>query len=238
MPQRTEARPAIPRPSWASTVREVTGVLDLARLPFALPQLAREPRGDGSEVMVLPGFGADDASTLLLRAFLVNRGWATRGWGLGRNRAEVPDSVARIGARVRTLAERSGRPVALVGWSLGGYIAREVARDDPQNVRRVVTFGSPVIGGPKYTTAARVIARQGYDLDEIEAQVEERKQTPLQVPVTAIYSKNDGVVSWRACIDEEDGGPIEHVEVQATHVGLGFNAEVYGIVANRLAADR
>ncbi len=229
------ARLDVSRPSLFNTAREVTGVIDLARLPLALPSLAREPRGDGSTVMVLPGFATDDYSTWPLRRYLRTRGWAARGWGLGRNRAEVPEYVERVGTMVRSLAERQERPVALVGWSLGGYIAREVARDAPDVVRRVVTFGSPVIGGPKYTTVARVIERQGYDLDEIEDQIEDRKQTALQVPVTAIYSRNDGVVSWQACIDPEDGGPIEHVEVDTTHLGLGFNSDVFRIVARRLA---
>jgi len=142
----------------------------------------------------------------------------------------VPDLVEAVGAMVERVAGRSVGPVALVGWSLGGYIAREVARDLPDAVRQVVTLGSP-----KYTSVARLAALQGWDLDEIETQVEERKQVPLRVPVTAIYSRRDGVVAWRACVDSQNGGPIEHVEVEATHVGFGFSPDVYRVVAQRLA---
>ena len=117
-------------------------------------------------------------------------------------------------------------------------IVREVAREIPHRVRQVVTLGSPVIGGPKYTTVAAAMAgNRGWDIDEIERLVEERKRVPLEVPVTAIYSRRDGVVAWRACVDPEGDGPIEHVEVDATHIGLGFSAEVFRLVARRLAAD-
>ncbi len=221
-----------PRLSLSSMAREASGVLELPRLALSAASLRNEPRGDGSRVIVVPGFGADDRSTWLLRQFLNQLGHDARGWGRGLNRGPVPDSIEAIGELVEGLDE----PVSLVGWSLGGTIAREVARDVPQRVRRVVTFGSPVIGGPKYTTVAGLASRQGWDLDEIEAAVEERKQTPLRVPVTAIYSRRDGVVAWQACIDPEGSGPIEHVEVEATHLGLGFSADVYRLVARRLAA--
>jgi pimeloyl-ACP methyl ester carboxylesterase len=127
--------------------------------------------------------------------------------------------------------------VRLIGWSLGGYLAREAARERPREIERVVTLGSPVVGGPKYTVVGHYYARQGYDLDEIEAAVAQRDRTPLKVPVTAVYSRADGVVAWRACIDSANEC-VEHVEVATTHLGLGFSPEVYRIVAERLAARR
>lgn len=224
-----------PRLSWLSVAQEATGFFELPRLAWAARSLRREPRGDGSVVLALPGFGADDRSTWPLRRFLAGQGYDARGWQLGANRAEVPDSIARVGRVVEETVARTGRPLSLVGWSLGGYIAREVARDLPGAVRSVVTFGSPVVGGPKYTTASALAGLRGWDLDEIEAWVEARKQTPLSVPVTAIFSRRDGVVAWRACVDPERGAPIEHVEVDATHLGLGFSADVFRVIARRLA---
>ncbi len=230
------SEPVFPIPSWRAAAAEVGGFLELPRLGLELRGLLREPRGDGSTVFVLPGYGADDRSTWPLRRFLSTLGYDVRGWSRGANRADVPEAVEAVGARVEETSRRRGTRVSLVGWSLGGYIAREVARDLPDAVRRVVTFGSPVIGGPKYTTVAALVSRQGWDLDEIESLVEERKQVPLRVPVTAIYSRRDGVVSWQACIDPEGDAPIEHVEVDATHLGLGFSPVVYRLVARSLSA--
>lgn len=225
-----------PRFSVRSAVREATGFLELPRLALGLRSLRGEPRGDGSRVIVLPGFGADDRSTWPLRRFLRSLGHDARGWRRGPNTGDVARSVERVGEMVRAGADETGRPVSLVGWSLGGYLAREVARDHPDRVRQVVTLGSPVIGGPKYTTVASVAPLRGWDLDEIESLVEERKRVPLAVPVMAIYSRRDNVVAWRACVDPEGGGPIEHVEVEATHIGLGFSPDVYRLLARRLAA--
>lgn len=237
MPESARPRIVPPRLSIASVAREATGLLELPKLALELRRLRGEPRGSGAAVLVFPGFGANDRTTWPLRQFLNGQGHRARGWGLGANVQDVPETLERAGALTQRWAERAGGPISLVGWSLGGYLAREVARDHPHSVRRVVTLGSPVIGGPNYTTVASIAARRGWDVDVIERQVEERKQIPLEVPVTAVYSRSDGVVSWRACIDSEDNGSIEHVEVDATHLGLGFSADVFRIVARRLAAD-
>jgi len=135
---------------------------------------------------------------------------------------------------VSELARVEGRGVRLVGWSLGGYLAREAARERPDAVERVITLGSPTVGGPKYTAVAEVYRRSGYDLDAIEAAVEARNRVPLQVPVTAIYSRSDAVVAWEACIDRVNP-QVEHVEVHTTHLGLGFAPDVYRIIAQRFA---
>ena len=224
-----------PALSLGSMFREAAGLAALPGLALERRSLLSEPRGDGESVLVLPGFGADDRSTWLLRRYLSDIGYRPKGWGLGRNGGDVEQTLERLLGQVDRLAERRGGRISLVGWSLGGYLAREAARDRPASVRRVVTFGSPVIGGPKYTTAGSLAARFDWDLDEIERAVAQRKETPLRVPVTAIYSRRDGVVDWRACIDDENGGPIEHHEVDATHLGLGFSPAVYRIVARTLA---
>jgi pimeloyl-ACP methyl ester carboxylesterase len=123
--------------------------------------------------------------------------------------------------------------VRLIGWSLGGYLAREAARARPDLVHRVITLGTPVVGGPKYTVVARWFRR---DMAAIEAEIELRNQISLRTPVTAIYSRADAIVAWEACIDH-NGSAVEHVEVRTTHVGLGFSPEVYKIIAQRLAKE-
>jgi dienelactone hydrolase len=127
-----------------------------------------------------------------------------------------------------------GGRVRCVGWSLGGNLAREAARERPELVERVVTFGTPAVGGPKYTSVARMYRQRGLDLDAIEARFAERERVPIRVPVTAIYSRRDGVVAWRACIDRSTPD-VEHVEVRGAHLGLGFHPAVYRVVADRLA---
>jgi dienelactone hydrolase len=143
--------------------------------------------------------------------------------------------VAALVPQVIALTERLAvdGPVPLLGWSLGGVLARETARERPGLVSQVITMGTPVVGGPKYTLTARTYAARGADLDHIERMVAERNRVPITVPVTAIYSKNDGVVDWRACIDHHN--EVEHIEVRATHLGMGASAEVFDIVARRLA---
>ncbi len=220
-------------PSRFGLFREPFGILEIPRLLWYAPGLAEQPKGDGEPVMVFPGYGASDASTTVLRAYLSYIGYAVNGWGLGTNMGDVRSLLPQVLERLAALTEEEGRPVRLVGWSLGGYLAREAARERPQDVECVVTLGSPVIGGPKYTTVAARYRRRGFDLDAIETAIAERKRVALKVPVTAIYSKNDGIVAWRACIDEEAG--VTHEEVGATHIGLGFSPEVYVIVARALA---
>ena len=215
--------------------RESQVLREFPRLAWNLRDLARQPRGAGESVLVFPGFGTGDESTLLLRAYLRGLGYRVRGWGMGRNDGNVPEWIPRVSRLVSRVAGETGERVRLVGWSLGGYLAREAARERPEAVERVVTLGTPVVGGPKYTVAAGYYTNRGYDLDEIESVVEQRNAVPLEAPVTAVYSRSDAVVSWRACIDRSSPG-VEHVEVDSTHVGLGFSPDVYRIIARRLAS--
>ncbi len=224
--------PLVP-PTVLETLRDGLGILELARLVAATRHLSSLPRGDGAAVMLLPGFGTGDASNALLRGYLRHLGYDARGWGLGRNSGEVPSLIPRVADRVAAWSDAIGAPVHLVGWSLGGYLGREAARERPDVVAQVIMFGSPVVGGPKYTAAARYYLRQGVDVDAIEVAAAEREAVALQVPVTAIYSRADGVVAWRACIDRINA-VVQHVEVAATHVGLGFSPEVWEIVVRRL----
>ncbi len=215
-------------------LREFTALREALRLPWFWLRTRRElPRGQG-RVLVIPGFGTGDGSTVVLRATLRSLGYDVRGWGLGRNRGEVEQVLPRVAEVVRTAAVDG--PVHLVGWSLGGYLAREVARDNPQWVRQVITLASPIIGGPKYTAAARYYQDRGVDLDAIEAKIEARNATPLRVPVLALYSERDNVVCPGACIDHHSP-QVEHVRVnQCEHASFGGNPGVLGIVAKRLAS--
>lgn len=135
-----------------------------------------------------------------------------------------------------SLARRNRQKVHLIGWSFGGYLARELARERADLIGKVVTLGTPVVGGPKYTVVANRMRQRGIDVDAIAADVERRNQIALNTQVIAIYSRRDAMVAWQACIDRNTPN-VEHIEVRTTHFGFGFSPEVYKIIAQRLAAE-
>jgi pimeloyl-ACP methyl ester carboxylesterase len=224
-------------PDPARVIREVRGLIELPRLLLRFPSLAVQPRGHGQPIMILPGYGAGDGSTVLLKGYLRLLGYRARGWGLGRNVGNATELMPRILKRIASFARRANQKVHLIGWSFGGYLARELARERGDLVGQVITLGTPVIGGPKYTVVAAAFRRRGIDIEAIAAEVEARNQISFTAPVIAIYSRCDCVVAWRACIDTEARN-VEHIEVHTTHLGLGFSPEVYKIIAQRLAVER
>jgi pimeloyl-ACP methyl ester carboxylesterase len=139
-----------------------------------------------------------------------------------------------VAARVAKLREDSGLKVGLIGWSLGGIFAREVARQVPNNVRIVITLGSPFAapGATNVRPIWKLLTGQKYEPPSPE-RVSQLAQ-PIPVPSTSIYTRADGVVAWRACLEQE-GGERENVEVNTTHIGLGFHAPALWVVADRLA---
>jgi pimeloyl-ACP methyl ester carboxylesterase len=215
---------------------EVRAPLDWATLLLRMPSLLRAPRGDGRPVMLLPGFGTDELSMRPLGRYLRYLGYDVYDWGLGRNRGRVNRHTRQIGARVREISrELDGASVTLIGWSLGGVIARETARLFAPYVREVITLATPIIGGPKYTTAAGHFARAGkLDLDEFEKEVHARNSAGIQQPVTSIYSKRDGIVGWRASVDVYNAH-ARNIEVNSSHFGIGANGRVWRLIADVLA---
>lgn len=216
-------------------VMETRALLEPGKLILGAPELMRAPRGDGGPVMVLPGFGTGNASTALLRLYLSMLGYDVRGWRGGTNTGDPYKLVPEVVRHMLAINKGTGRPVALVGWSWGGFLARETAREFPKKVSRVITMGTPVRGAAKYTVFAPLYRRWGFDLDRMEEGVARRDKKPLSVPVTAIYSRNDRIVSWKACIDPVNP-VVDHVEVRASHLGMGFSPEVFLAVARALVS--
>ena len=220
-------------PSPAEIFNEAFTALEIPKLLMNAPGLAELTTRNPRQVMVLPGFGAGDVSTGPIRGYLSYMGHKVRGWERGLNLQDVEATLYELVTEVEKRTRNQDQPAVLVGWSLGGYLAREVARELPDRIEQVFTLGSPVIGGPKYTQVAAVYRAQGIDVDWIEQAIKLREAVTLTTPVTAIYSKSDGVVAWRACIDEHSPN-VEHLEINASHIGLGISADAYRIIASRL----
>ncbi len=221
-------------PSFITTAKELLTPFEFARLIAATPALTRQARGNGEPVMVLPGLGTSDISTLIMRKYLAWLGYDVRGWGLGRNTGDVGNLLPQVTEQIRSHYAPTNTKVSIIGWSLGGVLAREIARDSPELIQQIITLGSPAVGGPKYTSFARLYTARGANLDSIEARIEERERRPISVPITAVYSKQDGIVGWQASIDRLNL-QAEHIEVKATHLGLGVSPEVFKVLAKKLA---
>ena len=227
----SERIPDLPIPNPADRWREVKALREPWRMMAKAGSVARQPRGGGRPVMVIPGFTTNDASTIPLRAYLGGLGYECRGWGLGVNAGDLPTQLPQTIERVASWCADRGEPIALVGWSLGGVIAREVARVRPDIVARVITFGTP-LWGPRHTTTS--MAGRTDLLPGIEERVLARNSTRILRPVTAIYSRSDGVVHWKACVDPDPN--TVNIEVTSSHLGLGIDPDVWCIVASTLGA--
>ncbi len=212
-------------------------LLELTSLAYAWPWLGAAPRGDGHTVLVLPGFTAGDESTLLLRGHLGRLGYRVMPWGLGRNTGS-PDLQERLVERVAILTDEHDGSISLVGQSLGGVFARELARRFEGRVRQVVTLGSPFASvGPESTNA--LVGRlfrslSGMSRDEMRERARAFDTEPPPVPSTAVYSRSDGIVHWSSCLEYE-GVQAENVEIIGSHTGMALNPLVLHVLADRLA---
>src|SRR6516165_7546072 len=214
----------------------IRGLADHAALLLATPVLAAAPRGDGHGVLVVPGLFASDSSTLPLRGFLRWLGYDVRGWDLGRNRGPTEEVLAGLPRAVLDHAERTGRPVSLIGWSLGGVYAREMARRHPRKVRQVITLGSPyALSDPRQSHAHGPYQRlSSRHVPDHQLPGREQRSRPISVPSTSVYSRWDGVVSWQACIEPETA-LHQNVEVRCSHLGFGVDPATLWLIADRLA---
>ncbi|HEY1103577.1 MAG TPA: alpha/beta fold hydrolase [Burkholderiaceae bacterium] len=247
-PRKTTTKSAAPSPAAAQGLADVPApgacLLALEFRAFwefgavlpSWPVLQRAPKGDGHAVLVFPGLSANDSTTIPLRRYLDSLGYTTRGWEQGFNFGPRPGVLEAAVRMVQQACDISGKPVSLVGWSLGGIYARELAKLMPDMVRGVVTLGTPFAGSPRSTNAWRL-----YELTSGRDSHREAEQRDLPiappVPTTSIYSRTDGIVAWQGSLQapSRTNPHTENVEVLASHFGIGLNPSAWWVVADRLA---
>lgn len=220
-------------PSKMLLLLESRSIFELAAYYGFRLLLNRLPVGDGHPVLVMPGMGGGDRSTLPLKRFLRKLGYRAHGWKLGTNTGS-PDIENPLRARLQALRTRyPGRKLSVIGWSMGGLYARELAKICPDAVRCVITLGSPFTGHPLATNAATLYKLLSGKTPEISARWFSLRQPP-PVPTSSIYTRTDGVVAWQCCVNPP-GSLTENIEIVSSHCGLGHHPLALYAIADRLA---
>lgn len=231
MAQMTQVRHS---PNLVWTLLEGRSILELGSFFSLRPFLRRLPKGDGHPVIVFPGFLASEFSTRPLRGLLEDLGYEAYDWGLGRNLHFNPRREVQMRELLENVYKEHGRKVSLIGWSLGGVFAREIAKYHPNYVRQVISLGSPMSGTRHAPRIAAIFeALNGRPTEATKKRFDVLRDSP-PVPTSSIYSKSDGIVHWEGSVQNK-APQAENIEVPVSHLGLGVSPIVMSILANRLA---
>jgi len=200
---------------------------------------------DSKVVMLIPGFMAGDMTLAPLANFCRWLGHRAVYAGILSNSECPRETMRKLNARLALAYEKFDQPVVVIGQSLGGVYAREIAREQPEMVERVITLGSPIRMPRLHANlAVQAVARsvaairgraEGCLSEECQCGLILSDESPADVPTTHVYSRTDGVVHWESCVDLSGTPTVENVEVMGSHVGMGLNADVYRVIADRLA---
>jgi dienelactone hydrolase len=222
-------------PGLGLLLAEARGILEFNTSLLLSPLLMRAPRGDGHAVLTLPGFLASDLSMVPMRRYLREIGYDTYAWKMGRNFGGVARMRRALRDRLAEIYNTTGRKVSIVGWSLGGVYARDLALQAPEMVRYVITLGSPFANDVRATNATRLYEALSGEAVEDHSELRTAIAGDLPVPTTSIYSRTDGIVNWQTCrLRASD--TAENIAVHlASHIGLGVNPAALWAVADRLA---
>ena len=222
-------------PGLAWLLAEARGIFEFNASLFFSPLLMRAPKGDGHPVLTLPGFLASDLSMAPMRRYLKELGYDSYAWKMGRNVGGFSQMRAALRDRLAEIHNATGKKVSIVGWSLGGVYARDLALQEPSMVRYVVTLGSPFANDVRATNATGLYEALTGDTVEEHSELRTAIAGDLPVPTTSIHSRADGIVNWRTCL-LRPSVTAENIEVYlASHVGLGVNPAALWAVADRLA---
>ena len=234
---RSEAPPSgrLRPPGLGMLLAEARGIFEFNASLLLSPLLMRAPRGDGHPVLMLPGFLASDLSMAPMRRYLRELGYDSYAWKMGRNFGGVSRMRAALRDRLAEIHTATNRKVSIVGWSLGGVYARDLALQAPDMVRYVVTLGSPFANDVRATNATRLYEALSGEGVEDDPELRKAISGDLPVPTTSIYSRADGIVNWRTCL-LRPSDTAENIEVHlASHIGLGVNPASLWAIADRLA---
>ena len=222
-------------PSWLLMLAEPRALFEFNSSLLLSPLLMQAPRGDGHPVLALPGFLASDLSMAPMRRYLRELGYEAHAWNMGRNLGGVYSKRRALRELLTGIYQQTGRKVSIVGWSLGGVYARDLALQLPDVVRSVITLGSPFANDIRATNATRLYELvSGEGVDDVPG-LRAAIAGDLPVPATSIYSRTDGIVNWRTSL-LRPSATAENIEVHlASHIGLGVNPAALWAVADRLA---
>ncbi len=230
--------PPITAPNWMLLGSEpVRAAVEYARMRSM--DIDALPRGDGHRVVIFPGLAANHTSIAPLLRLCKRLGYAASDWGRGLNTGPSGDVQAwldELALHVDQLAAPHGGKMSLIGWSLGGIYAREVAKRLDARVRQVITVGTPFAGKAEHTNAAWIYRLLNGRAPTFDEALMARLRTPPDMPTTSVFSRDDGIVAWQACMHSGSHGTrcVENIEVAGSHCGLGWNTRVFSIIADRL----
>jgi pimeloyl-ACP methyl ester carboxylesterase len=211
-----------------------------ALMEFALHQFATPHKaapGDGHPVIIFPGLGADGMSVSILRAHCQDLGYEAFDWGQGFNtgpRGNLDAWLEGLADQISAQLAKHAKPATLIGWSLGGLYARELGKLLAPRLRQVITIATPFNGSADDNSASWLSTVLGGGASSIDPTWIQRLRTPPPIRTTSIYSRSDGVVAWETCRHDKRSRLVQDIEVDGSHMGMGWNREVLNIVADRL----
>ncbi len=197
----------------------------------------KEKPGDGHPVVIFPGLGADGKSVATLRAYCRALGYDAFDWGQGFNtgpRGDLDDWLQALKSQIVDLLAGHTQPATLIGWSLGGFYAREIGKLMAADIRQVITIGTPFNAQADHTNVGWLYRFLSGGSSVMDPVLGRRLRTPPPLRTTSIYSRSDGVVAWQTCCHHKHSSLVHDIEVGGSHIGMGWNREVLAAVADRL----
>ncbi|MGJ8593187.1 MAG: alpha/beta hydrolase [Aquaticitalea sp.] len=229
----------IPEPPVFNMIMESRSLLEWASIYAIYPFIPKRMEGKGKPVLLIPPYLGDDYSTSFVRKYLKSLGFHTYKWDMGFNMVKS-HYIPRLEEKLDDIYQQHNEKVSIVGWSGGGIFAKIMANRHPNQVEQILTIGSPIWGVMDMKTPVYGLLEffRGKSLKERNARFLAELEPIPDVPITCIYTKTDGLVPWKHCMEAESYRKnIKNIEVYGSHSGLGANASVLLLTANALSAN-